>query len=289
MGASSHATFNIHSAVADPASPITQTSDYDEHHRAARQFYRDVLLTLRDGEVPLLVGGAYAYARYTGIKRPTKDFDIFIRPEEMARALALLESAGFLAEATFPHWLAKAGRGLHFVDIIFSSGNGIARVDTEWFDHGVPGEVFALPVLLCPPEEMLWSKAFVMERERYDGADVVHLLHARGPHLDWPRLMRRFDKYWRVLFINLVLYGFVYPGDPLPAPEWVMDELLDRLRAELAQPPTRDRVCQGTIISREQYLVDTLERGYRDGRQLPFGNLTADEIAHWTAAITSRK
>src|SRR5690606_24390404 len=117
--------------------------------------------------------------------------------------------------------------------------------------------------------EMLWSKSFVMERERFDGADIIHLLHARGPYLDWDRLMRRYDHYWRVLFVHLVLFGFVYPGDPMPAPAWVMTELQRRLAEELSREPSRDKVCQGTIISREQYLVDTLERGYLDGRQQP--------------------
>lgn len=275
--------------MAEPTAPHSATSDYDEHARAARQFYRDVLVSLKVGDVPYLVGGAYAFARYTGIKRPTKDFDIFIRPEDVSRALSVLSDAGLTTEATFPHWLAKAGRGLHFVDIIFSSGNGVARVDDVWFTHGVPGEIFALPVMLCPAEEMLWSKAFVMERERYDGADVIHLLHARGPHLDWERLVQRFDRYWRILYINLVLYGFVYPGDPVPAPTWVMDEFQHRLNEEDAAEPSRDRVCQGTVISREQYLVDVLERGYVDGRQLPYGTMTPEEIRTWTAAITSRK
>ncbi|HEX6632193.1 MAG TPA: hypothetical protein VF048_13925 [Gemmatimonadaceae bacterium] len=275
--------------MASPPTHPPTTSDYDADHREARQFYRDVLLTLREGAVPFLVGGAYAYARFTGIKRPTKDFDIFVRPEDVERALAVLADAGFTTELTFPHWLAKAGRGLNFVDIIFSSGNGIARVDDGWFEHGVPGEVFALNVLLTPAEEMLWSKAFVMERERYDGADVIHLLHARGPHMDWDRLLRRFGPHWRVLFVNLVLYGFVYPGDPLPCPKAVMDELQRRLAEELTQEPSRDRLCRGPILSREQYLTDTLDRGYSDGRQLPHGTMTEDEIRRWTAAITSRK
>lgn len=277
--------FNIHSAVADNASQPAATSDYDEHHRNARQFYRDVLVTLGEGDVPFLVGGAYAFARYTGIKRPTKDFDIFVRPSDLPRTLRVLRAAGLEAEATFPHWLAKAGHGPHFMDIIFSSGNGVARVDDRWFEHGVAGEVFALPVLLCPPEEMLWSKAFVMERERYDGADVVHLLHARGPHLDWERLLDRFGSYWRILLLNLVLYDFVYPGDPPAAPDWVMADLRMRLDEEAARPPSREKVCNGPVISREQYLVDTLERGYHDGRQLPYGNMTAEEIRDWTAAI----
>jgi hypothetical protein len=68
-----------------------------------------------------------------------------------------------------------------------------------------------------------------------------------------------------------------------------MDRLLQQLTEELAQEPTRDKICRGTIISREQYLVDTLERGYIDGRQEPHGTMSAAEIRAWTAAITSRK
>lgn len=282
------ATFNNHSAVADRRFDTPSTSDYDPAHREARQFYRDALVALVDGDVPFLVGGAYAFARFTGIKRPTKDFDIFVRPDELERAFAVLDAAGFETEATFPHWLAKVSRDAHFLDIIFSSGNGIARVDDAWFAHGVPGEVFALRVLLAPPEEMIWSKAFVQERERYDGADVIHLLHARGPHLDWPRLRARFADKWRVLLSYLVLYGFVYPGDPLPCPRPLMDELVDALRHELDTPASREKLCQGTILSREQYLVDTLERGYFDGRQEPRGRLTSEDLKSWTAAISER-
>ena len=69
-----------------------------------------------------------------------------------------------------------------------------------------------------------------MERERYDGADVIHILHTRGPKLDWTRLVDRFSDNWRILLLNLVLYGFVYPGEESPAPQWVMDTLLTRLR-----------------------------------------------------------
>ena len=282
-------TFNIHSAVADPTSAPAATSDYDEQHREARQFYRDVLVTLRDGDVPYLVGGAYAFARFTGIKRPTKDFDIFMRPADLERGLAVLAAAGFTTDVTYPHWLAKAGRGLplrrHHLQLgqrRRPGGRRMVRTCRAGRDLRPAGHAL-------PAEEMIWSKAFVMERERYDGADVIHLLHARGRHLDWDRLMRRFDEYWRVLFMNLVLYGFVYPGDPTPAPEWVMTELRRRLDAELAQPPSREKLCRGTVISREQYLVDTLDRGYRDGREAPNGNMTAQEIRDWTAAIASRK
>ena len=73
--------------------------------------------------------------------------------------------------------------------MIFSSGNGIAVVDEQWFEHATEGEVLGVQVLVAPPEESLWSKAFVMERERYDGADVAHIILAVGDRLDWRRLI----------------------------------------------------------------------------------------------------
>ncbi len=158
-------------------------------------------------------------------------------------------------------------------------------VDELWFAHGVPGNVLGMDVSLVPPEEMLWSKAFVMERERYDGADVMHILRARAERLDWDRIVSRFGERWRVLLLNLVLFGFVYPGERARIPARVMRHLINRLSAELGSDASTPRLCQGTVISREQYLVDVLEWGYVDGRMVPNGNMTAEQIDSWTTAI----
>ncbi|HUQ81243.1 MAG TPA: nucleotidyltransferase [Gemmatimonadaceae bacterium] len=259
--------------------------DRDTAARYTRRFYRDVLTSLEGANVPVLVGGAFAFSHFTGIQRPTKDFDLFIRREHLERALATLADAGFHTELTFPHWLAKARSDEFLVDLIFGSGNGVAPVDDAWFAHAVQAEAVGVPVLLCPAEELLWSKAFVMERERYDGADVTHILHTQGARLDWARVMERFGENWRVLLASLVLFGFVYPGEEQPAPRWVMDTLLARLDDEIDSPPRDERICRGTLISREQYLVDVTEWGYADGRMQPRGSMSASEIAHWTEAI----
>ena len=256
----------------------------------AEAVYRHVLEALREGGVEFLVGGAYAFTRYTGIERSTKDFDVFVRYTDRHRALEALADAGFDTEETFPHWLAKAFWGDDFVDIIYSSGNGVAPVDDGWFAHAPEADVLGLRVKISPPEEMLWSKAFVMERERYDGADVIHLLRAGAATLDWDRLLHRFGSHWRVLLSNLVLFGFVYPGERARIPRHVMDTLLARLAGELdTSDPDAAKLCQGTVVSRQQYLIDVEEWGYTDGRLRPRGNMTAEEIAHWTAAIGTIK
>jgi len=248
----------------------------------AIRFYRQAMAIMTAAEVPHLVGGAYAFARYTGIERHTKDFDVFLREEDFGRAAWAFQKAGYKAELSFPHWLGKAYKGEDFVDLIFSAGNGVARVDERWFEHAVKDQVFGVDVELIPAEEMIWSKGLIMERERFDGADVAHVIRAVGDRLDWKRLLERYGKYWRALYAHLVLFGFIYPSDREKIPAWVIDELTDRVRAEKTNAD--EKVCNGTIISRQQYLKDIQEWGYADAR-LADNLMSEEEIELWTAGI----
>ena len=135
--------------------------------------------------VPYLVGGTYAFQYYAGIYRETKDFDIFARPRDLRRVLDVLMRCGFRTEIAFHHWLAKAHHGEKFIDVIYNSGNGVAEVDDEWFAHAVDETVLGVAVKLVPAEEMIWTKALIMERERYDGADVAHLLRHCSGLVSW--------------------------------------------------------------------------------------------------------
>jgi hypothetical protein len=259
-----------HSQVASSASHLM-----NHEHR----FYREVIQVLQASQAPFLVGGGFAFACHTGISRATKDLDLFVLPGDFSRVLDICAAAGYQTRVRFPHWLGKVSHDNHVIDIIFSSGNGLCTVDEDWFKHAVSGEVFGLPLHLCPPEEMIWSKAFVMERERFDGADVVHILSAHGKTLDWPRLLRRFDSHWRVLFSHLVLFGFVYPSERSKVPDWLMIEFERRIRMEMTSSPPQERLCQGTLLSWSQYLASVEHGGYQDARHPPRGSLTREQIA----------
>jgi len=256
---------------------------------AAHDFYRRVMQSLNAASLPYLVGGGFALSHYTAVQRDTKDFDIFVRREEYDPIMKVLAAAGFDTELTFPHWLGKASCQHGYVDVIFNSGNGIAYVDNEWFQHAAQGKVFGIEVLLCPVEEMIWSKAFIMERERYDAADIMHLLLARAENIDWARLVRRFGPHWRVLFSHLLLFGFVYPSERNRIPEWVMTGLMDRLDQELRTAPPADKTCQGTLLSREQYLPDIQRWGLTDARHTNASSMTPDDVVLWTKAIDDKK
>ena len=264
-----------------------ETSTARGIHDPAAEFYIDALRKLQNTGIPFLVGGAFAFSHYSHVSRDTKDIDIFVKPEDCPRVLDAFAKLGYQTSVPFPHWLGKIRSGEYFMDVIFNSGNGIARVDDLWFDHAPRTNVIGLIVRLSPVEEMIWSKAFIQERERFDGADVLHLLRETGPSLDWPRLLMRFGDYWRVLLSHLIMYGFVYPDRRQNIPPWVMEELLRRL--SVSRPNLQNDVCYGTLLSREQYLHDLHTLKYKDGRAEPHGTMTAEQLEIWTAAIADNK
>ena len=80
-----------------------------------------------------------------GIDRSTKDLDIFVRPRDVHPLLRASAAAGYEADLVFSHWLAKIRSPSGFIDVIFSSGNGVAVVDDEWFEHATEREVARRP------------------------------------------------------------------------------------------------------------------------------------------------
>ena len=232
----------------------------------AERFYRTALNHLAEGGVPFMIGGAYALREYADIVRDTKDLDIFCKPDDHPRILGLLMGAGYQTEVTHPNWLAKAFHHNHCVDIIFSSGNSVCHVDEAWFRHSRRSTMFGVTVQLIPPEEMIWSKAYVQDRGRFDGADIAHILRRQGGTLDWHRLLVRAGSDSEVLFAHLINFRFVYPSERNVVPEWVMRELWFRIECQLESLPPAERICRGPLLTPYDYEIDVTEWGYRDAR-----------------------
>lgn len=251
----------------------------------AELFYKDVMRVLYKNKLRFLVGGSLALAHYMHLPRRPKDLDIFLAKEEVEPILAKLEENGYKTEMIHPHWLAKAYKDDLFIDFIFSSGNGVAKVDSSWYQNARSSKLFGVPVKLCAPEEILWSKAFIMERERFDGADIAHLLREAGDIIDWDRLMNLFGDHYRVLLAHVLLFDFIYPVEKQIIPNWVLSNLMDRVYADRLMA-VDERICHGTLLSREQYLADIELHGFADGR---IGQMTEAEIAEYIAAVRLEK
>ena len=252
------------------------------------RLHRRSVVALQDADIPFLIGGAYVMEAYAGVSRKTKDFDLYLRPQHVDSALDVLKRAGYKTKKTFPHWLAKAGRGRDHVDLIFRAGNGLCEVDDSWFERAHSCNFLGSEVKLCAPEEMIWMKAYIMERERFDGADIAHILQSCAQRLDWPHLVRRFGPDWRVLLSHMVLFGYIYPSERDKIPTAIMEDLIARLRSEQGTAGAK-RICNGTLLSRKQYLLDIRERGFRDARLDKRVRMDEQDIAQWTKAIAKEE
>ena len=231
-----------------------------------REVYRRALRALNDASVPYVVAGAYAIFEHTGTYRQTKDLDLFVEPCFVIPAARALHDAGFVMRLEDLHWLAKAFIGERFVDLIYGMGNSVAFIDEQWFSHSRPGVLAAQPVRIAPAEELIWHRLFINERHRHDMSDIVHLILCEGDALDWERLLSRVGEHWPLLLAQLQMFSYVYPGYRSNVPAWVMEQLVERARADIARDEEDADLTRGTLISRFSFAIDVREWGFADPR-----------------------
>jgi len=210
------------------------------------------------------VAGTFAVNTYTGIHRATKDLDVFCKAGDFPRILLHFRRHGFETEIEDERWLAKVRRGSCFFDVIFSSAVAVVPVTDQWFQESHPTEFYGVPVTLTPPTELIWSKALLQHRHRYDGADVAHLILRQSERIDWKRLLSHMEQYWEVLLIHLLNFRFIYPSERDKVPRWLFDELVLRLQEHADLPLPQIRVCRGRLFSPDDYRIDVAEWGFAD-------------------------
>jgi hypothetical protein len=236
----------------------------EEYNRTA-MFYKQILLHLKDSGIDFMIGGSFAVFEYTCTTRETKDMDIYCRPQDYPAVLKYFASKGYETQLYDVRWLAKVfdDQG-KFIDIIFDTANNLCKVDDSWFEQAKPAVVFDQQVKLIAPEHLIWGKMYVMNRERYDGADINHLLLKQGATLDWKLLKDLMEPNWHILFSHLIMFQFVYPSDYQNIlPRWLFDELVERAKEQYDIPPPMEKVCRGPWIDQTQYQIDIKEWNYK--------------------------
>jgi hypothetical protein len=239
------------------------------------QLFREVLILFNDMQVPYVVSGAFALQKHTGIWRNTKDLDLFLAPEDVPRAMQGLRDFGFETEVRDPVWLAKAHRDDFYVDLITGMSNAVITVDRSWIERGSPFEVVGIPARVLAAEELIASKLFVTFRERFDGADIAHVIHGTKGNLDWQRIMHLVGDHWEVLLWAMMLFHYIYPANTDYIPRAIWDDLLTRFRAEIDNPDPNAHF-RGSLIDENMFAIDVhewgmanliaLHRGKREGK-----------------------
>jgi len=242
--------------------PVTSSTppDFPEHQR---ELFREVLLALNAGQIPYAVSGAFALQQHTGIWRFTKDLDVFLTAESVQPALSLLRQHGYACEVCDPVWLAKAIREDFFVDLITGMSNGVIAVDDSWIERSQPAEIIGVESRVLQAEELLASKLFVTRRERFDGADIAHIIYGTQGKLDWDRIRAIVGEHWEILLWALILFRYVYPAQTDYVPFAVWSDLLTRYM-ELVTKPDRDARFRGSLIDENMFAIDVNEWGMDD-------------------------
>ncbi len=227
------------------------------------ELFREVLTLLNKSGVPFVISGAFALREHTGICRDTKDLDVFLPPENVGDAMRYLQQHGYECEVADPVWLAKAHRGDFFVDLITGMSTGTVTVTQEWIDRATPAQVFDIPIKVLGPEELIASKLFVTRRERFDGADIAHVLYGTHGNLDWVWLMQLVGEHWRLLLWHLILFQYAYPAQSNYVPREIWDDLLKRFRQEIENPDPKAEF-RGSLIDPRMFAIDVNEWGMAD-------------------------
>jgi nucleotidyltransferase DUF2204 len=234
-----------------------------ELHADQDRLYKDVLYLLTSHQIPHAVSGAFALQEHTGVRRPAKDLDIFLTAEAAAATLELLRQQGLRCEICDPVWLAKVHRDDFFVDFITGMSNAALTVTDSWIERSRPASILGVQTRILAAEELLASKLFVVRRERFDGADIAHIIYATGGRLDWGRILELAGAHWEMLLWTLILFRYIYPAQGHYVPLLVWTQLINRLMFRLLNPDPGARF-RGSLVDENMFAIDVKEWGLDD-------------------------
>ena len=176
------------------------------------RLFREWLKIMRRTDVPYALGGAYAHYAFTGVWRDSKDMDVFVRPQDVRTVLDAFAEAGYDTELRDPRWLAKVHSAPHLLDILFAVRHMTRlRITDEWLRTAVAARFLDVPTRILRPEEIVATKAYIANRDRFDGADILHLIRALQGEVDWQRLVDLLEGDEEIVLWHLVLFALVYP------------------------------------------------------------------------------
>ena len=245
-------------------SVVPETSSVPAAIPAEQQtLFREVLALLEHHRIGYAVAGAFALQEHTGIYRDTKDLDLFLTAENAALALRLLREQGYDCEVCDPVWLFKAHRNGFFVDLITGMSNAAIVVDDSWIRLAKPAFVHGIQTRVLAAEELVASKLFIARRERFDGADIAHVIYGTQGNLDWQRILRLAGAHWEMLLWALVLFRYVYPAQTAYVPAALWRDLVRSFQDAVSQPDPAAGF-RGSLVDDKMFAIDVNEWGLKN-------------------------
>ena len=225
-----------------------------------RKLFQEVLAVMNEHQVPYAVSGAFALHQHTGIWRYTKDLDLFLTRQDVPAALQLLQQKGYVCEVCDAVWLAKAHRDDFYVDLITGMSNGVISVDASWIRRAQSAMVVGVKTRVMSPEELIASKLFVTRRERFDGADIAHVIYGTKGKIDWERVLALVGEHWEILLWALIFFRYAYPAHTDYVPFKLWEDLLTRYMALVSKKDDKAKF-RGSLLDENMFAIDMKEWG----------------------------
>ena len=141
--------------------------------------------------------------------------------------------------------------------------NAVIVVDDSWMERTQPAKIAGVRSQIISPEDLLASKLFVTRRERFDGADIAHIIYGTRGRLEWERILELAGEHWEIVLWALILFRYVYPAhtDYVPATLW--QDLLSRYM-HIVQHPDPKAPFRGSLVDEHMFSIDIKDWGLED-------------------------
>jgi hypothetical protein len=186
-------------------------------------FYDDVLATARETGRPFAIGGAMAWATYSGYYRNTKDIDLYI-PERDKQifidAVTKIGTKDYFETLQYDRgWIYRSTRDDCIADLIWAMANYVRPLDDDYFKAETTLLLHGNRYPVLPAEELIMNKLYIMQRKRCDWFDVFNLLYYMEGKLDWDRLIAKMGENAILLGSVLRVFAWLCPGRVKTFPE----------------------------------------------------------------------
>lgn len=203
--------------------------------------------------VRFALGGGLALGFYTGSLRQSKDLDMYVVPEDREKMMEITRNCGladYYDQVPYDrNWIYRCHQGDVIVDTIWAMANRRATVDERWIATGPHVFLFGQEFKVIPPEELIWSKLYVLQRDRCDWPDILNLIYATGPTLDWEHLMSRVEEDRPLVKGVLSIFAWVSPSRAAEIPRRVWRQL------GLAVPKSRTAEDRKDLLDSRPWLI----------------------------------
>jgi hypothetical protein len=170
------------------------------------------IATLREADVPFLLGGSFAaWAR--GGPEPQKDLDLMVKPADAEAALKALIDAGMRGERPPEEWLFKAFHEDVMIDLIFCPA-GLAMTD-EVFERAEWISVMSVNTPVMALDDVLTTKLNALDEHSLDYTQLLGIARALREQIDWKLLRARCgNSPYAQAFFTLVQELGIAPAQP---------------------------------------------------------------------------